>query len=290
MSLASFYQQDRPAISFELFPPKTEAGQRALEKHVGELMQFEPAYITCTYGAGGSTRDKTLEIVTAVKQQFQVSVASHLTCVGSTVDQLRDYLGQARDAGIDFIVALRGDPPADQHDFQVTEGGFQYANQLVSLIHSEFTQFGIVVAGYPEVHQEAPNADVDLQNLKRKVDAGADVVITQLFYNNDDFFRFRDSCDSAGITVPVVPGILPVTSLAQIQRIASLCKATLPEELTSRLGQQEDADWQFEVGVEHAVCQVADLLAGGVPGLHLYVLNRSQATIRVLGHALQSDH
>ena len=288
MSLASFYQQDRPAISFELFPPKTEAGQRALEKHVGELMQFEPAYITCTYGAGGSTRDKTLEIVTAVKQQFQVSVASHLTCVGSTVDQLRDYLGQARDAGIDFIVALRGDPPADQHDFQVTEGGFQYANQLVSLIHSEFTQFGIAVAGYPEVHQEASNADMDLQNLKRKVDAGADVVITQLFYNNDDFFRFRDSCDSAGITVPVVPGILPVTSLAQIQRIASLCKATLPEELTSRLGQQEDADWQFEVGVEHAVCQVADLLAGGVPGLHLYVLNRSQATIRVLGHALQS--
>jgi methylenetetrahydrofolate reductase (NADPH) len=290
MSLASFYQQDRPAISFELFPPKTEAGQRALEKHVGELMQFEPAYITCTYGAGGSTRDKTLEIVTAVKQQFQVSVASHLTCVGSTVDQLRDYLGQARDAGIDFIVALRGDPPADQHDFQVTEGGFQYANQLVSLIHSEFAQFGIAVAGYPEVHQEAPNADVDLQNLKRKVDAGADVVITQLFYNNDDFFRFRDSCDSAGITVPVVPGILPVTSLAQIQRIASLCKATLPEELTSRLGQQEDADWQFEVGVEHAVCQVADLLAGGVPGLHLYVLNRSQATIRVLGHALQSGY
>ena len=290
MSLASFYQQDRPAISFELFPPKTEAGQRALEKHVGELMQFEPAYITCTYGAGGSTRDKTLEIVTAVKQQFQVPVASHLTCVGSTVDQLRDYLGQARDAGIDFIVALRGDPPEDQQQFQVTEGGFQYANQLVSLIHSEFAQFGIAVAGYPEVHQEAPNADMDLQNLKRKVDAGADVVITQLFYSNDDFFRFRDSCDSAGITVPVVPGILPVTSLAQIQRIASLCKATLPEELTSRLGQQEDADWQFEVGVEHAVCQVADLLAGGVPGLHLYVLNRSQATIRVLGHALQSGY
>jgi methylenetetrahydrofolate reductase (NADPH) len=290
MSLASFYQQDRPAISFELFPPKTEAGQRALEKHVGELMQFEPAYITCTYGAGGSTRDKTLEIVTAVKQQFQVPVASHLTCVGSTVDQLRDYLGQARDAGINFIVALRGDPPEDQQQFQVTEGGFQYANQLVSLIHSEFAQFGIAVAGYPEVHQEAPNADVDLQNLKRKVDAGADVVITQLFYNNDDFFRFRDSCDSAGITVPVVPGILPVTSLAQIQRIASLCKATLPEELTSRLGQQEDADWQFKVGVEHAACQVADLLAGGVPGLHLYVLNQSQATIRVLGHALQNGY
>ena len=283
MSLASFYQQDRPAISFELFPPKTEAGERALEDHIGQLMQFEPSYVTCTYGAGGSTREKTLEIVTRVKQQFQVPVASHLTCVGSTVDQLRDYLGRARDAGIDFIVALRGDPPGDQPTFQVTEGGLGHANELVSLIRSEFPGFGIAVAGYPEVHQEAPSAELDLENLKRKVDAGADVVITQLFYNNDDFFRFRDACDAAGIGVPLVPGILPVTSLAQIQRIASLCKATLPADLVSRLGQQEDPDWQFEVGVQFAEKQVTALLAEGVAGLHFYVLNRSRATMRVLG-------
>jgi len=283
MSLASFYQQDRPAISFELFPPKTEAGQRALEKHVGELMQFKPSYITCTYGAGGSTRGKTLEIVTRVKQQFQVPVASHLTCVGSTVDQLRDYLGRAEDAGIDFIVALRGDPPEDQQQFQVTKGGLEYANELVSLIRSEFPCFGVAVAGYPEVHQEAPSAEVDLENLKRKVDAGAGVVITQLFYNNDDFYRFRDDCDAAGIDVPLVPGILPVTSLAQIQRITSLCKATLPGELVSQLGEKEDPDWQFEVGVEFAERQVSALLDEGVPGLHFYVLNRSQATVRVLG-------
>jgi len=286
MSLASFYQQDRPAISFELFPPKTEAGERALEKHVGELMQFEPAYITCTYGAGGSTRDKTLQIVSHVKQQFQVPVASHLTCVGSTANQLRDYLGRAEDAGIDFIVALRGDPPEDQQQFQVTEGGLQYANELVSLIRSEFPGFGVAVAGYPEVHQEAPSAEVDLENLKRKVDAGADVVITQLFYNNDDFFRFRDDCDAVGIGVPLVPGILPVTSLAQIQRITALCKATLPGELVSRLGEKEDPDWQFEVGVQYAQEQVNDLLARGVPGLHFYVLNRSRATMQVLGACL----
>jgi methylenetetrahydrofolate reductase (NADPH) len=286
MSLASFYQQDRPAISFELFPPKTEAGERALEKHVGELMQFEPAYITCTYGAGGSTRDKTLEIVTAVKQQFQVPVASHLTCVGSTVDQLRDYLARAEDAGIDFVVALRGDPPADQSTFQVTEGGLEHANELVSLVRSEFSDFGIAVAGYPEVHQEAASAVLDMENLKRKVDAGADVVITQLFYNNDDFYRFRDAFDAAGIRVPLVPGILPVTSLAQIRRITSLCKATLPGELVSRLGEKEDPDWQFEVGVQYAEKQVNALLAGGVPGLHFYVLNRSQATMRVLGACL----
>ena len=286
MSLASFYQQDRPAISFELFPPKTEAGERALEDHIGQLMQFEPSYVTCTYGAGGSTREKTLEIVTRVRQQFQVPVASHLTCVGSTVDQLRDYLGRARDAGIDFIVALRGDPPADQPTFQVTEGGFRYANELVSLIASEFPGFDIAVAGYPEVHQEAPSAEVDLENLKRKVDAGADVVITQLFYDNDDFYRFRDAFDTAGIHVPLVPGILPVTSLAQIQRITSLCTAALPENLVSRLREKEDAGWQFEAGIQYAQEQVNDLLAGGVPGLHFYVLNRSRATMQVLGACL----
>jgi methylenetetrahydrofolate reductase (NADPH) len=286
MSLASFYHQDRPAISFELFPPKTEAGERALEDHVGQLMQFSPSYITCTYGAGGSTREKTLEIVTRVKQQFQVPVASHLTCVGSTVDQLRDYLARARDAEIDFIVALRGDPPADQLVFEVTEGGLEYANELVSLVRSEFSDFGIAVAGYPEVHQEAASAELDMENLKRKVDAGADVVITQLFYNNDDFYRFRDAFDAAGIRVPLVPGILPVTSLAQIRRITSLCKATLPGELVSRLGEKEDPDWQFEVGVQYAEKQVNALLAGGVPGLHFYVLNRSQATMRVLGACL----
>jgi methylenetetrahydrofolate reductase (NADPH) len=198
------------------------------------------------------------------------------------VDQLRDYLARAEDAGIDFVVALRGDPPDDQQQFQVTEGGLQYANELVSLIRSEFPGFGIAVAGYPEVHQEAPSSEVDLENLKRKVDAGADVVITQLFYNNEDFFRFRDDCDAVGIGVPLVPGILPVTSLAQIQRITALCKATLPGELVSRLGEKEDPDWQFEVGVQFAEKQVRALLEGGVAGLHFYVLNRSQATVRVL--------
>ena len=179
--------------------------------------------------------------------------------------------------------SLRGDPPADQLVFEVTEGGLEYANELVSLVRSEFPGFGIAVAGYPEVHQEAASAELDMENLKRKVDAGADVVITQLFYNNDDFYRFRDAFDAAGIHVPLVPGILPVTSLAQIQRITSLCKATLPGELVSQLGEKEDPDWQFEVGVQFAERQVGALLDEGVPGLHFYVLNRSQATVRVLG-------
>jgi methylenetetrahydrofolate reductase (NADPH) len=243
---------------------------------------LRPDFFTCTYGAGGSTRDKTLEIVTRVKERFGLPVASHLTCVGSTVAQLREYLREAHEQGVDYIVALRGDPPQGETKFQAVEGGLRYANELVSLIRAEFQQFGIAVAGYPEVHQEAPSADHDLANLKRKVDAGADVVVTQLFYKNDDFFRFVARCREAGITAPIVPGILPVTNLAQIQRITALCKAILPDEFIADLGQQDDADWQHQVGVDFATRQVAELLERGVPGVHFYVLNKSAATAAVL--------
>jgi len=282
MSLRGQYDAGRFGLSFELFPPKTAEAEETLWSHVGKLVAFRPSYFTCTYGAGGSTRDKTLEIVAEVRRRFGLPVASHLTCVGSTVDQLRDYLREARQRGIDYIVALRGDPPKGQAAFEATVGGLRYANELVSLLRTEFPEYGIAVAGYPEVHQEAPNADIDLANLKRKVDAGADIVVTQLFYDNDDFFRFRDRCSAAGIHVPIVPGLLPVTNLAQIQRITSLCKARLPDSFVSRLQQQDDAAWQFQVGVDQAVEQVRGLIAGGAPGLHFYVLNKSQATAAVL--------
>lgn len=250
--------------------------------HVAELMRLSPNFITCTYGAGGSTRAKTLEIVQRVKQRFEIPVASHLTCVGSTVDELRSYLQEAARRGVDYIVALRGDPPRGESEFRPVAGGLTYANEMVALIRREFRHFGIAVAGYPEVHQEAPSPEVDLVNLKRKVDTGADVVITQLFYNNADFFRFRERCDNAGIDVPIVPGILPVTNLAQIQRITSLCGAKLPQAFVENLGLREDEAWQFDVGVEFASQQVQGLLDAGVPGLHFYVLNRSQATAAVL--------
>jgi methylenetetrahydrofolate reductase (NADPH) len=288
MTLAEVYGGSRLAISFELFPPKTAAGERALEGHVERLMEFSPSYLTCTYGAGGSTREKTLDVIRAIKQRHGVPVATHLTCVGSTRDQLREFLRQAVSDKVDYVVALRGDPPADQPSFQAVAGGLQYADQLVSLIHTEFPDFGIAVAGYPEVHQEAADAAADLSNLKRKVDSGADVVITQLFYNNDDFFRFRDRYLQAGIDVPLVPGILPVTGLAQIRRITSMCGASLPAQLVERLAEQDDADWQFDVGVEFAIEQVRELIEQGVPGLHFFVLNRSQATTALL-EAVRSD-
>jgi methylenetetrahydrofolate reductase (NADPH) len=196
---------------------------------------------------------------------------------------LRDYLAQAETLGIENIVALRGDPPRGETAFQPVPGGLRYANELVALIRAEFPRFGIAVAGYPEKHLECPSADIDLQNLRRKVDAGADVVITQLFYDNADFYRFRDACARLGIRVPIVPGLLPVTNLAQIQRITSLCGARLPTGFVDALvacGDDEQA--QFEIGVAQAAEQAADLVAHGVPGIHFYVLNKSQAAIRVM--------
>ena len=277
-----FYPARPFTLSFELFPPKTPAAEEALWENLGHLMAFQPDVVTCTYGAGGSTRDKTLDIVAQAKMRFGVRVASHLTCVGSTVEQLRDYLREAERRGIENIVALRGDPPKGEAAFKPVAGGLRYASELVTLIRREFPRLGIAVAGYPETHQEAISPQADLENLKRKIDCGGHCVITQLFYDNADFFRFRERCKELGIGLPIVPGILPVTNLAQIQRITSLCKARLPAELVAELSQQDDADWQFAAGVRWAARQAQELIDAGVPGLHFYVLNKSPATAAVL--------
>ena len=282
MSLSSHYAAEGCAISFELFPPKTEAGIATLCENVRRLMQFKPAYFTCTYGAGGSTQGTTLEVLEKVKEITDLPVASHLTCVAATVDQLDAYLSDAKDRGTDYIVALRGDPPKGTETFEKTEGGLQYANELVELIRARHKDFGIAVAGYPEVHQEAPDAKTDMENLKRKVDAGADIVITQLFYDNDDFYRFRDECLAVGINVPIVPGILPVTNFKQAQRIASMCKACIPKSLEAAMNENDDANYQFEIGVDHARRQTVDLIENDAPGIHYYVLNKSDAAEKML--------
>jgi len=283
MTLAQAYGPDKFGLSFELFPPKTSAGMTNLFHHVDQLVSFQPSYITCTYGAGGSTQDRTLEVVSGVHQKYDLPVATHLTCVGRTAEQLGDYLRRAQRLEVHNVVALRGDPPQGETSFRAVEGGFSYANELVQFIRAEFPDMGVAVAGYPETHQEAPSPEVDLENLQRKVDAGADVVLTQLFYDNNDFFDFRERCQQAGIRIPIVPGLLPVTNLKQIQRIASLCGARLPGRLVADLQQYEDdPQGQFEVGVEFAARQTAELLDADVPGLHFYVLNKSEATLRVL--------
>jgi methylenetetrahydrofolate reductase (NADPH) len=266
-------------LSFELFPPKTEEGLKHLVEHVDELVTFRPAYITCTYGAGGSTRNKTLETLRIVQERYGIPVASHLTCVGATTDDLRAYLRQAREQGIDYIVAIRGDAPRGQASFELAPGGLCYASELVGLIREEFPEFGIIVGGYPETHPEAASPETDIENLKRKVDAGADVIVTQLFFDNQDFFRWRDRCVAAGISVPIIPGILPVTSLPQVQKIVSLCGARIAKPLLERLeAHGDDLVGQFAVGVYYATRQVEELVSEGVPGVHFYVLNKSHAT------------
>ncbi len=282
MTISQYYGPDKFGLSFELYPPKTEKGETALYQHVESLMEFNPNYITCTYGAGGSTQHKTLEIVTAVKERFNTTVASHLTCVGSSQDQLRAYLTEAGERGIDAIVALRGDPPQGETEFKPAPDGFSYANELVSMIHQEFPNFGIAVAGYPDTHKEATSPEDDLANLKQKVDCGGEVIMTQLFYINDEFFAFREKCNQLGIQAPIIPGILPVTSLPQIQRISTLCGTKLPQAFVDKLGERDDPDWQMKVGIEFATQQTQGLIDAGVPGVHFYVLNKSQATGAVL--------
>lgn len=283
MRFSEIYKQNDFALSYELFPPKTPKGAADLSGNLERLLTFKPRFVTCTYGAGGSTRNKTLETLKEVQRLTDVPVASHLTCVNATADDLRDYLTQASDQGIDNIVAIRGDAPEGQESFSAIEGGFSYASDLVSLIASEFPQFGIAVGGYPEVHPEAASAESDLDALKRKVDCGADVIITQLFYDNEHFYRFKDRCDGAGIAVPIVPGLLPVTSFKQIKRITDLCGAKLPDAFTRDLEAcGDDTEAQFQVGVAHAARQSAELLEHGVPGIHYYVLNKSRATTSVL--------
>ncbi len=280
-TLSELFKTKR-VLSFELFPPKTEKGDAALYRHVEVLLKFAPDFFTCTYGAGGSTQQKTLQILDHVKRSFNVPVVSHLTCVGSSVDQLREYLQQAKSQSVDSIMALRGDPPKGKDKFVATEGGLAHANELVELVSKEFKNFGVMVAGYPEKHLEAPSLDVDLDNLKRKVDAGADAIVTQLFYDNSDFYRFRDLCVAKKINVPVVPGLLPVTSLSQIQRITDLCGAKLPVDFVASLESDSTESGQFKVGIDHAVAQTIDLVANDVAGLHYYVLNKSDATAKIL--------
>ena len=287
MTLAQAYGSKKFGLSFELFPPKTESGMTNLFCHVERFVAYKPSYITCTYGAGGSTQDKTLEVITKVRERYQLPVATHLTCVGLTAEQLGAYLQRAQDQGVENVVALRGDPPQGETEFVAPRGGFGYANELVEFIRQQFPAMGIAVGGYPETHQEAPSPEADLVNLKRKVDAGADAIITQLFFDNRDFFDFCDRCEQIGIHVPIVPGLLPITNGAQIQRLATLCGAKMPKTLVEQLHQHaDDPQGQFNIGVEFATRQTSELLEAGVAGLHFYVLNKSEAT----DHVLRSVH
>jgi methylenetetrahydrofolate reductase (NADPH) len=283
MRLTDIFSSSPFAVSIEIFPPKTESGDDALRRHLTTLVEHDPAFVSCTYGAGGSTRDRTIGWCREIQSDFQRTAMAHFTCVGSTREELQEWLDQAAAAGIQNIMALRGDPPQGEQSFRAVDGGLKYANELVEMIREHSHPFGIGVAGYPEKHIEAPSMDADLTNLKRKVDAGADAIFTQLFFDNDNFFRFRDRCDELGVRIPIVPGIMPITNFARIKRITTMCGTVFPQELSDRLeGVQEDDQAQFEIGVEYAIQQCQQLRENGVPGIHFYALNKSQACQKIL--------
>jgi methylenetetrahydrofolate reductase (NADPH) len=273
-----------PVISFEFFPPKTDEGDRnLLEKTIPALMKLKPDFCSVTYGAGGSTRDKTLSIVESIQRQHGLTAMSHLTCVNSTKEQLREVLVDAKRRGIKNILALRGDPPMGTGDFQKTPGGFEFSSELVAFI-KEMGGFCIGTAGFPEGHIACKEGKVvDWQRLKRKVDAGADFVITQLFFDNRDFFEFRDHVTKLGVKVPLVPGMLPILSASQIKKFTTLCGASIPSPMMAKLEELGDNDAATAAfGIDYATRQCEELLRSGVEGLHFYTLNKAYSTTEVI--------
>ncbi|MEI2702716.1 MAG: methylenetetrahydrofolate reductase [NAD(P)H] [Baekduia sp.] len=275
-------QSDEPTFSFEFFPPKTEQGEQNLHAALDELRTLEPAYVSVTYGAGGSTQEKTLEIVSGIQQEHGLTAMAHFTCVGATEAELRSVLDQMRDAGIGNVLALRGDPPQGQEDWVKTDGGLEYSSQLVSLLKADY-DFSVGAACFPEGHIHATSREDDLRYLKEKVDAGVDFLITQMFFDNDLYFDFVDRARAIGIDAPIVPGVWPITGYAQIARVTAMCGASLPEHLLGELeARKDDEEAVAEFGVAYATMQTADLLARGAPGAHFYTLNKSPATRAIM--------
>lgn len=282
MRIADLFDGDEPVISFEFFPPKTTAGVEALYETVKALGPCRPSFVSVTYGAGGSTRDRTLDLVARIQRELGITTMAHLTCVGSTKQEIRETLTRLHDSGIRNVLALRGDPPKGESEFQATAGGFRYASELVQFIRELDLDFCIGAACYPEGHVEAGDLEADLQHLVTKVDAGADFLVSQLFFDNADYHAFVRRARSAGVHVPVVPGLMPVTNAAQVQRFTEMCGSRIPQELYRRLQiVTDDASAVVATGVQWAVDQGRELLDAGAPGLHFYTLNRSSATLAV---------
>jgi methylenetetrahydrofolate reductase (NADPH) len=275
MKIRDLFPHKKSTFSFEFFPPKTKKAAATLYDTVSDLKFLNPDYVSVTYGAGGSTRQRTIELVLKLQREQNFNVMAHLTCVGHTKEELRQIITHMKDEGVENILALRGDPPEGEKEFKPVEGGLSHANELVALIR-EIGDFCIGVAGCPEGHPESPTLDGDIDNLKRKVDAGADFIVTQLFFDNHHYFDFVERCRKAGIDCRIIPGIMPVTNLKNVTFITEMCGAHFPEGLLSRLEKYTDdpATTAF-IGLEHAHRQCQWLLEDGAPGIHFYTLNKS---------------
>jgi methylenetetrahydrofolate reductase (NADPH) len=288
MKIDEILASTRPVFSVEFFPPKTEEGRETLFETVEVLSQLGPSFFSVTYGAGGATREGTVEITRAIRDEYGVEAMAHLSCVGETTESLREIVDRIADAGIENILALRGDPPRGQPDFLQPEGGLGSAADLTALISEIHPEISIGGACFPEVHPEAASLEADIAYLKTKVDNGATFLITQLFYENRSYFDFVPAARAAGIDVPIIPGIMPMTRYKQIARIAELCEARIPAQLSEAMEAADgDERAEFGLGVAYAAQQCADLLRAGAPGIHFYALNRWPATRAILA-ALQA--
>jgi methylenetetrahydrofolate reductase (NADPH) len=282
MRIDRLLRERRPVFSFEFFPPKTDEGQHLLEGTLAELRDDRPQYVSVTYGAGGSTRERTVDLTKWMKGKLGLEAMAHLSCVGEPTGRLLAILRELEEAGIDNVLLLRGDPPRGQAEWTPHPGGLRYSTELIRLVADNF-DFCIGAAAFPEVHPEATDAAADLRFLREKVDAGASFLITQLFFDNELYFRFVDEARGAGIEVPIVPGIMPITSYRQIHTITGMCGASIPAELEAQLaGRADDPEAVAELGVAYAALQCSDLLVRGAPGVHFYTLNRSPATRAIL--------
>jgi methylenetetrahydrofolate reductase (NADPH) len=284
--IAEMARTTRPFFSFEFFPPRDDAAERTLFRTIEALRPLNPGYVSITYGAGGSTRVRTVELAKRLRSEAGLDVMAHLTCGGATVDELRATLTDLRRAGIENVLALRGDPPRGTENFAVTTGGLEHASDLIALIKAEFG-FCVGAAAYPEKHPEAVSLDADLAAVSRKVTAGAEFLVSQLFFDNARYFEFVERAKQWGITVPIFPGIMPITNYEQIDRFTRLCGAAIPAGLRAELeARRDDPQAVIDLGVAYATLQVADLLARGAPGIHFFTLNRSPATRAVVSAVL----
>ncbi|HEV7918708.1 MAG TPA: methylenetetrahydrofolate reductase [NAD(P)H] [Solirubrobacterales bacterium] len=286
MRIDQIISERKPVFSFEFYPPKTDEGVTNLYETVAKLRELDPAFVSVTYGAGGSTRDRTLAIVSRIKNELEIEAMAHFTCVGATTEELREVLDEIAATGVENVIALRGDPPVGQETFVKTEGGLGHGDELTALITENY-DFCVAAACYPEVHPESESAESDLEAAKKKVEAGASFLVTQLFFDNDSYFDFVDRARAAGIDVPIIPGIMPIGGYEQIKRFTSLCGAKIPERLMRELdARKDDPEAVADLGVAYATLQCADLLARGVPGIHFYTLNKSPATRAILSSLL----
>ena len=282
MRIDEILAADGPAFSFEFFPPKTEAGEQNLYTALAELKTLDPAFVSVTYGAGGSTREKTIEIVKRIRDEYGLEAMAHFTCVGATAGELRETLDEMQRAGIDNVLALRGDPPGGQEVWSRTEGGLEYSRELVEMIAGGYP-FAIGAACFPETHIHAESAEADVERLAEKVAAGVDFLITQLFFDKSRYFDFLERARAAGIRAPIIPDIMPITHAGQAERMAALCGSSIPDGLRRELHARGDhPEAVLDFGVAYATLQCAELLAAGAPGIHFYTLNRSPATRAIL--------